>query len=113
VTDEFSFVDRDRTFTCRAEARSAASPSERWWWFHVSSEMHNRYAPFRAASGDTKRSVQSRIVAYYDELLARRAAPATSYYRRGAPASTATAATATPSVVSAAAPAGAEVAAKA
>jgi hypothetical protein len=94
VTDEFSFVDRDRTFTCRAEARSAASPSERWWWFQVSSEVHNRYAPFRAASGDTKRSVQSRIVTYYDDLLARRAAPATSYYRRGAPASTATAATA-------------------
>jgi len=96
VTDEFSFVDRDRTFTCRAEARSITSPSERWWWFQVSSEMHNRYAPFRAASGDTKRNVQSRIVAYYDDLLARRAAPATSYYRRGAPASTAATATVAP-----------------
>lgn len=88
MTDAFDFVDGDRTFSCLAESRSA-SATEKWWWFRVSSERHQRYAPFRASAGDTHRNVQSRIIAYYDDLLARRAMPATSYYRRNAPAAAA------------------------
>lgn len=83
VIEAFEFEDGGRTFTCRVEAPRASRP-EAWWWFGVSTEDHHRYAPFQAAATDTESSVRSRIVAYYDDLLARRAAPATSYWRRGA-----------------------------
>jgi hypothetical protein len=89
VKESFEFVDGGgRKFSCSAEQMRKSSP-EKWWWFRVSSERHQRYAPFRASAGDTHRNVQSRIIAYYDDLLARRAMPATSYYRRNAPAAAA------------------------
>jgi len=78
---EFAFVDRDRTFTCRVEASSRA-PAEAWWWFQVSTESHQRHAPFRAEATDTRRDVQARVVAYYDNLLARRAEPARPRWER-------------------------------
>ena len=78
----FEFVDRGRTFTCSVEAPRAPR-TEAWWWFRVSTEPGPRYAPFRRAVGDTREGVQSRIVAFYDDLLARRAAPAANYWRRG------------------------------
>ena len=81
----FAFVDGDRTFTCRVEAARHA-PAETWWWFEVSTESYQRHAPFRAAATDTPRDVQARVVAYYDNLLARRAAPAQPRWgRRAAP----------------------------
>ena len=81
----FAFVDGDRTFTCRVEAARHA-PAEAWWWFAVSTERDQRHAPFRAAATDTPRDVQARVVAYYDNLLARRAAPAQPRWgRRAAP----------------------------
>jgi hypothetical protein len=83
----FEFVDRDRTFTCSVEA-PRATRTEAWWWFRVSTEPGPRYAPFRRAPGDTREAVQSRIVAFYDDLLARRAAPAANYWRRGRPRAT-------------------------
>jgi hypothetical protein len=83
---DFAFVDGERTFTCRVEAPHHA-PAEGWWWFHVSTERHQRHAPFRAGAADTRRDVQARVVAYYDNLLARRAAPAQPRWgRRAAPA---------------------------
>ena len=86
VTEGFEFVDNDRTFTCQVET-SGPTPTEAWWWFRVSAVKadRQRYAPFRAKAGDTRASVQSAVVAFYDNLLARRAMPTPSYWRRGAP----------------------------
>ncbi|HEU4988423.1 MAG TPA: hypothetical protein VFT41_01415 [Gemmatimonadaceae bacterium] len=82
MLEGFEFVDNERTFTCMVE-KAQALGNEPWWWFTVSTDDRQRYAPFRAASGDTQKSVRERIVKYYDELLERRAAPATPYWRRG------------------------------
>jgi hypothetical protein len=73
-TDPFSFEHEGRTFTCQAEG-SPASARGRWWWFAVSTEAHQRHAPFLAADTDTADAVRDRIVAYYDALLVSRAAP--------------------------------------
>ncbi len=81
IAQDFSFVDNDRTFTCRVEA-SRPRADDAWWWFEVSTERHARHAPFRAAPGDTRDDVQARVVAYYDEMLARRAAPPQPYWQR-------------------------------
>ena len=77
-----AFTDHDRTFTCTVAPRRA-SESVLWWWFLVS-DGTSRYAPFIAASDDTAQSVQARVVAYYDDHLARRAAPAIPRWRRAA-----------------------------
>jgi hypothetical protein len=71
---DFAFMDGGRTFTCHVEA-PRHTPAEAWWWFSVSTESYQRHAPFRAAESDTPLDVQARVVAYYDELLVRRAAP--------------------------------------
>jgi len=92
VLDGFDFVDNDRRFTCRVE--KAGSTRDAWWWFAVSAAKadRHRYAPFRAEAGDTRASVQTAIVKFYDDLLARRAQPVASYWRRNftkpAPAAT-------------------------
>ncbi len=84
MVDSLVFEDAGRTFTCTVQLQPAPL-SEHWWWFTVSTDERSRYAPFRATKGDTAASVRSRIVAYYDELLARRAEPrATHWGRRGA-----------------------------
>jgi hypothetical protein len=74
VTKAFEFVDAGRTFQCSAEGQEK-NPTEKWWWFRVSTDARTRYAPFRAASGDTESSVRTRIVAYYDHMLEVRNAP--------------------------------------
>lgn len=71
---DFTFVDAGRTFTCQVEA-SRPGAGDAWWWFAVSTERHQRHAPFRALDGDSRESVRQRVVTYYDDLLARRAAP--------------------------------------
>ncbi|GJG85759.1 hypothetical protein tb265_09400 [Gemmatimonadetes bacterium T265] len=81
MPQEFAFTDGDRTFTCRVEA-SRAARTDAWWWFDVSTERHQRHAPFRAAAGDTLHDVATRVVAYYDDLLARRAAPPVTRWQR-------------------------------
>jgi len=89
VIEGFEFVDNGRTFTC--EVGPGPARGEAWWWFRVSTADRasvgdrQRYAPFRAAAGDSGASVQSAIVAFYDNLLARRALPSPSWWRRGAP----------------------------
>jgi hypothetical protein len=83
------FIDAGRTFSCSVAPRRA-SESALWWWFRVSSDAQNRYAPFMAESDDTPSSIQARIVAYYDDLLARRAAPAVPRWQRARPAAGAT-----------------------
>lgn len=82
---QLEFVDAGRTFTCSAASR-APSDSAMWWWFRVSGDDRNRYAPFRAAAEDTPASVQARVVEYYDTMLARRAAPTVPYWQRQRPA---------------------------
>ena len=66
----FEFVDDGRTYTCRVEESRGARP-EGWWWSSVAGDP-NRYAPFRAAVGDSDASVRARVVPYYENLLARR-----------------------------------------
>ena len=84
VLQEFSFVDRGRTFQCRVAASRVTGPDP-WWWFEVSTEQHQRHAPFRADPDDTHDVVQRRMVAYYDNLLERRAAPVVKKWSRPAP----------------------------
>jgi hypothetical protein len=94
--ESFAFVDDGRTFTCRVEA-SRHARNDAWWWFVVSTEQHQRHAPFRAEATDRPDDVQARVVAYYDDLLARRAAPAPNRWsRRSTPATPAVAAPAEP-----------------
>ncbi len=84
MNDSFEFVEGGRRFVCSAEKMRNSSP-EKWWWFRVSTEEQSRYAPFRAEEGDTQSSVKARVVAYYDDLLVRRAAPPVNRWQRGAP----------------------------
>lgn len=86
----FSFVENERTYSCVREGLRGAA-DDPWWWFSVSSDDHHRYAPFRAEPGDTEASVRPRVVAYYEDLLVRRAAPAEPRWRgRGNGGSTTT-----------------------
>src|SRR4051812_30594573 len=95
----FEFVDNGRTFICSVEPMR----SEGWWWFSVGSDVRQqRYAPFRATEEDTRADVQARIVAWYDEMLVRRAAPPTNgrwQRRTDGPATGAPAAGAVPATV--------------
>lgn len=72
---EFEFEDSGHTFFCSVEVprKEGMAP---WWWFRLDTGESTRYAPFEAAASDTKRSVQTRILAYYAELLAIQARPA-------------------------------------
>lgn len=65
----FTFDADDRTFVCQIEG--GHTPVRQWWWFTVSGESH-RFAPFQPGADDTVGSVQSRILSYYRELVARR-----------------------------------------
>jgi hypothetical protein len=71
---EFQFVDDGRTFFCSLEVprREGMTP---WWWFHLDKAESTRYAPFEASAGDTRKSVQTRILAFYAERLAIEARP--------------------------------------
>ncbi len=87
----FEFEDSGRTYACNVE-QPRAGRAEAWWWFGVSGDGH-RYAPFQAVAGDTQQNVRSRIVAYYADLLERRAARATAshqWMRRDKPTTSAT-----------------------
>lgn len=72
---EFEFVDSGRKFFCSVEVPSRSGMTA-WWWFRVDSAPTTRYAPFEATAKDTRQSVQARIIAYYEQLLAIQARPA-------------------------------------
>lgn len=72
---EFEFVDAGRKFYCSVETPSQAGMAP-WWWFRLETGESTRYAPFEASPSDTQKSVQARIVAYYEQLLAIAARPA-------------------------------------
>lgn len=75
MISDFEFEDEGRKFTCSVETpRHAGMPP--WWFFSVATENGTtRYAPFEAAPGDTKKSVQARIIKHYEEVLAIKARP--------------------------------------
>src|SRR6266550_7957444 len=79
----FDFEHDGRTFSCCVEAPLKSRP-EKWWWFRVSTDDRHRYAPFEAAASDTRANVEKRILAYYASLLAARARPAATPWRRTA-----------------------------
>ena len=94
-TSAFDFEDGGRRYSCRVEAPRAGMDA--WWWFDVTGERNERHAPFRAEATDTTDAIQARVVAYYDDLLARRAAPAQGrWHQRGRPAAAAGAPAADP-----------------
>lgn len=71
---EFEFVDAGRKFFCSVEVpRHVGMPP--WWWFRLDKAESTRYAPFEASANDTQQSVQERIIAYYEKLLAIEARP--------------------------------------
>ncbi len=71
--DFMQFEDSGRKLTCR-RASSPATPDTTWWWLEITGESQ-RYAAFRAESGDTEENLRPRFVAYYEKLLADRARP--------------------------------------
>lgn len=72
---EFEFESSGRKFICSVEVPSRTGMTA-WWWFRVDSAESTRYAPFEASASDTRQSVQTRIIAYYEQLLAIQARPA-------------------------------------
>ena len=74
MTKDFEFEDGGLTFSCTVEAPLHAGMPP-WWWFRVDTGESTRYAPFEALATDTKKSVQPRIVAYYEQVLAIKARP--------------------------------------
>ncbi|MBM3908311.1 MAG: hypothetical protein FJ363_09600 [Gemmatimonadetes bacterium] len=69
----FEFAADGRTFVCTTEERRGTK-GEYWWWFSVSGDASS-YAPFQAASGDTRGNVQERVLAFYRHRCARLAEP--------------------------------------
>lgn len=69
----FSFSADGRQFECTTEERRG-TPGEFWWWFTVSGDAQS-YAPFEAKAGDTRDSVQERVLAFYRNRIARLAEP--------------------------------------
>jgi hypothetical protein len=77
------FEHEGRTFTAQAAPRevavraegpgaTAAPPEDVWWWLEVSGDPQ-RYAPFRVDDAEDDAAVHARLIAYYVDLLARRA----------------------------------------
>jgi hypothetical protein len=69
-SETFDFVEHGRTYTCSIDVLREDLP-ERWWWLNVGGDR-SRHAPFRAEPDDTEASVRSRMVAYYEDRVARR-----------------------------------------
>lgn len=87
MKSSFAFENAGRLFACRIE-QPRNPDGATWWWFTVSCDSH-RYAPFHATADDTEESVQSRVVAHYNDLLVRRAAPRGSMLHPRRPAAAA------------------------
>lgn len=77
----FTFEEGGRTYECTPEERGDPSRGS-WWWFTVSDDPQ-RYARFEAVAGDTRHSVRTRIVAYYEHRVWVRAQPVVPRRRFG------------------------------
>ncbi len=83
VHEPFEFWHGGRTYHCKVTELDGAAAGK-WWSFHLSNP--NECAmPFRAEAGDTKASVQERVIAYHMNFLARRAAPPAPHHPAGRP----------------------------
>lgn len=85
----FEFQADGRNYACTVEARTGPK-AEFWWWFSVSGDMQ-RYAVFQAVEGDTKGSVQERVLAFYNNRLYKLAQPTqrpSQWRKRETPAAT-------------------------
>jgi hypothetical protein len=92
MTDDFEFENAGRRFICSVETPRHAGMAP-WWWYGVADEQGTtRYAPFEAKASDTRRSVQSRIIKHYEEVLAIKARPVHQrpQWQKPAPASSPT-----------------------
>lgn len=69
----FEFAAEGRNYVCSVEERRGAS-GEFWWWFTVTGDQ-SMYAPFEAASSDTRASVQERVLQYYNNRVFKRSQP--------------------------------------
>jgi hypothetical protein len=69
----FEFKDGDKSYVCTIE-ELRGPVEESWWWFSVNGDPQ-RYAPFHAASSDTRTSVQEHVVAFYTNRLFQLAQP--------------------------------------
>jgi hypothetical protein len=79
----FTFEEGGRTYHCTPETRGDPSRGS-WWWFTVSNDTQ-RYARFEASAADTRTSVRTRIVEYYEHRLWVRAQPVVPRQRFGHP----------------------------
>lgn len=70
AVDPFEFEHAGRQYSCHTGAR-AGGGGEVWWWFQVSGDAQ-RYAAFLAAAGDTRATVEQRIIAFHETMLERR-----------------------------------------
>lgn len=87
----FEFAADGRTYVCSTEERRGTN-GEFWWWFTVTGDT-SMYAPFQAASADTRQSVSERVLAFYTNRLFKRSQPPVrghQFGRRGPSANTAT-----------------------
>ena len=71
--NQFQFENEGREFRCE-RGPSPATPGTLWWWVNVSGESQ-RYAAFRSEKGETEAKLKTRVINYYDQLLADRARP--------------------------------------
>jgi hypothetical protein len=71
--DGLRFENDGRTFTCKAES-TVITPGVLWWWIRVSGD-ETRYAAFQCAPDDTDRALKTRVIAFYQEVLAIKARP--------------------------------------
>ena len=71
--NQFEFENSGREFRCE-RGPSPATPGTLWWWVKVSGE-NQRYAAFRSEKGETEAKLKTRVIAYYEQLLADRARP--------------------------------------
>jgi hypothetical protein len=74
LIESFEFEDQGHRFSCATET-PRHSGMQTWWWFTLDADKTTRYAPFEHSLDDTQQSVQTRIIAFYAELLAIRARP--------------------------------------
>jgi hypothetical protein len=67
MVKEFEFTAEGRSYACTIEERRGTK-GEFWWWFTVSGDAQ-MYAPFQTEKGDTQKSVQERVLAFYNNRL--------------------------------------------
>jgi hypothetical protein len=69
----FEFEHGGRQYKAHT-GHAARTPTLLWWWFAVAGDGQ-KYAVCPVSPADSETSIQSRIVAYYENLIERRTAP--------------------------------------